>query len=244
MTKPADPYSRVYWRIVDDERFADIYGSDAHLAAWLRLLLGADQAWPASAAIPASVRRASVKALADCGLVELRPGGFYRIHGLEAERSRRVAHAERAASIRHSSGDAHGTGEQPVSNAHGMPRLVETSKDEEETSIATGEDAFADYYALTIRYPRGRTEEWLKELVAEFGDGQVGKALAAEWSASTEIRTFLSRTEVHLRSMAHNAERERSRPKPKPVVTPEDAARFEEQRKAILADLMKVKDVG
>jgi hypothetical protein len=239
MTKPADPYSRVYWRIVDDERFADIYGSDAHLAAWLRLLLGADQAWPASAPLPANVRRGSVQALVTCGLVDLRPGGFYRIHGLDAERGKRQTQAEAAANARHHGSNAEGMREQPVSNAEGMPRRAELSKDE--PSPANAHDAFSDYYALTVRYPRGRTEEWLNELVAEFGDIEVGKALAFEWKTSTDLRSFLSRTDAHLRQMAHEAEVERKRPKPKAVPNPEDAARFEEQRRAILADLQEGK---
>ena len=104
MTKAQDPYSRVYWRIVDDDRFAAVYGNDHHLAAWLRLLLGADQAWPASASLPASVRRASVAALTNCGLIESRTSGMYRIHGLDAERSRRQSSAAAAASARWSDG--------------------------------------------------------------------------------------------------------------------------------------------
>jgi len=82
------PYSRVYWAIVDDPRFATIYGDDRHLATWLRLLIAADALWPASCAIPATARKASVKALVDVGLVELAAFGF-RIHGLDAERGRR-----------------------------------------------------------------------------------------------------------------------------------------------------------
>jgi hypothetical protein len=82
-------YSRVYWSIVDDEKFASIYHDDHHLAAWLRLLLVADQSYPASGQVPAGVRRASVKALADVGLIDPMGVGRYRIHGLDAERKRR-----------------------------------------------------------------------------------------------------------------------------------------------------------
>src|SRR5690348_15515478 len=53
-------YSRVYWSIVDDPKFESVYDSDSNLAAWLRLLLIADQAHPASAHLPSNVRRSSV----------------------------------------------------------------------------------------------------------------------------------------------------------------------------------------
>jgi hypothetical protein len=82
------PYSRVYWEIVDDPKFETIYDNDSHLAAWLRMLLMADQAHPASGQIPSNARRASVKALANAGLIDV-AGGRFRVHGLAAERSRR-----------------------------------------------------------------------------------------------------------------------------------------------------------
>jgi hypothetical protein len=83
------PYSRVYWTVRDDERLADIYPDDRHLATWLRLLIAADAMWPAPADLPGSVRRASVKALEAAGVIELLPGGLFRFHGLDAERGRR-----------------------------------------------------------------------------------------------------------------------------------------------------------
>jgi hypothetical protein len=82
-------YSRVYWSIADDPRFEAIYGDDHHLATWLRLLLIADQAHPASAHLPRIVHRASLRALLDSGLIDAMPGDRYRVHGLDAERERR-----------------------------------------------------------------------------------------------------------------------------------------------------------
>ena len=89
------PYSRVYWTIIDDERFANVYKSDAALATWLRLLLIADQSWPASAHIPARSSRRAVRLLSAAGLIETIPGQLFRIHGLDAERERRSAAATR-----------------------------------------------------------------------------------------------------------------------------------------------------
>lgn len=88
------PYSRVYWSIIDDPKFASIYDDDRHLAAWLRLLIVADQTYPASAHLPSGCQRASIKALVAAGLVDV-AGRRYRIHGLDAERTKRAAAATR-----------------------------------------------------------------------------------------------------------------------------------------------------
>jgi hypothetical protein len=98
-------YSRVYWSIVDDERFAEVYDSDPALACWLRLLLVADMAWPASAPIPSTARKSSVALLVKVGLVELQTGGRYRIHGLDAERNKRRLAATRNRLNRDPDGD-------------------------------------------------------------------------------------------------------------------------------------------
>jgi len=83
------PYSRVYWAIVDDPKFAAIYDDDRHLATWLRLLMAADGLWPASCPIPATARKSGLVALTEAGLIDVLPGGRFRIHGLDAERGRR-----------------------------------------------------------------------------------------------------------------------------------------------------------
>ena len=83
------PYSRVYHSIVDDPKFTAIFDSDRRLATWLRLLIVAEQAHPASANIPAGTNRAAVAVLVDAGLIDLGTGSRYRIHGLDAERTRR-----------------------------------------------------------------------------------------------------------------------------------------------------------
>lgn len=256
MAKATDKYSRVYWRIVDDERFEAIYGNDAHLAAWLRLLLIADQAWPASANVPASVRRSSLTALVSCGLVESRPGGIYRVHGLDAERMRRSSVGDAGAAARwsdptpdamRSHTDRIPESTPDVMRSHTDPnaRRDETSKDEtsrdEQRQNGEDADAFSDYYALTIRYPKGRTEEWLRELVAEFGDRDVGRALGAEWGVARDIQTFLGRTEARLRADAHAAERSRSKPKARVVRSADEIAEAERQRKAILEEWSIVK---
>jgi hypothetical protein len=111
-------YSRVYWSIVDDSKFVNVYDSDANLAAWLRLLLIADQAHPASAHLPSNVRRAAVTALAEAELIDLLPGSRYRVHGLDAERERRRI----AATSRGPKGFGPDTGPRPSGYHSGTER--------------------------------------------------------------------------------------------------------------------------
>ena len=102
-----NPYTRVYHSIVDDPKFAAIYDDDHRLATWLRLLIVAEQAYPASANIPTGTHRASIAALADCGLIDLGTGSRYRVHGLASERDMRSQSARNAAAVRwHSNGTA------------------------------------------------------------------------------------------------------------------------------------------
>ena len=97
MTAQTDPYVRVYYRIIDDPKFAGVYDNDAALAAWLRLLLAADAMYPAPATLPHGIRRAALAKLTDAGLIDLLPGSRFRLHGLHNERERRTDQARRAA---------------------------------------------------------------------------------------------------------------------------------------------------
>jgi hypothetical protein len=89
MSRTDRPYSRVYWEIVDDEKFTTVFDDDHALAWWLRLLIAADQAFPTSAVLPAGVHRAALRKLVDTRLVDV-AGSRYRIHGLDSERARRA----------------------------------------------------------------------------------------------------------------------------------------------------------
>jgi hypothetical protein len=119
-------YSRVYHSIVDDPKFADIYDDDRRLATWLRLLIVAEQAHPASAYVPAGTNRAAVHALVEAGLVDLGTGSRFRIHGLEAERARR-SEAARVGGL--ASGRSRAV-ERPLNDRSTKSNLDETSKDE------------------------------------------------------------------------------------------------------------------
>jgi len=88
-------YSRVYWSIIDDPKFDTVYSRDENLACWLRLLLIADQAWPASGQLPTSARVRPLAALVAAKLIDRLPNDRFRVHGLDAERNRRRQDAER-----------------------------------------------------------------------------------------------------------------------------------------------------
>lgn len=117
------PYSRVYWSVMDDDKFDGIRESPRHFGAWCLLLIVADMAFPAPAFPPPTVSRSSMKVLAEAGLVDLLSGGRFRIHGLEAERAKRSQSGRNAAAVRwHSKGNAKGMLDET--------RRDETSKDE------------------------------------------------------------------------------------------------------------------
>jgi hypothetical protein len=85
----ARQYVRVYYEIIDDERFVTVIDNEATLGTWLRLLMSADAVWPSSADIPRWVKPEPLKALVDAGLIDLMAGDRFRVHGLDKERERR-----------------------------------------------------------------------------------------------------------------------------------------------------------
>jgi hypothetical protein len=151
MTERA-PYSRVYWEIVDDPKFETVYDNDHALALWLRLLLAADQAHPASGTLPAGSRKSAVVVLVEARLITV-TGSRFRIVGLDAERGKRTETARNASASRWH------TDRIKDPNASGMPRqdetrrgLDETSQDEQ-TARATRDDLWSD--------PEGDALVWL-----------------------------------------------------------------------------------
>jgi hypothetical protein len=85
---------------MDDEKFDGIRENVRHFGSWTLLLIVADMAHPAPAFVPANVPKASLQALAQCGLVDLLSGGRYRVHGLASERGQRSDSARNAAAKR------------------------------------------------------------------------------------------------------------------------------------------------
>ena len=95
-----DPYSRVYWSVMDDEKFDGIREDVRLFGSWALLLGVADMAWPAPAFTPPTVPRRALARLSDCGLIDQLPGHRFRVHGLGAEREKRSDSARNAAALR------------------------------------------------------------------------------------------------------------------------------------------------
>lgn len=87
---PDRSYSRLYHVFADE--FPNVYDDDRALACWVRLLIGADAAWPTRPSVPADVNRKMLAVLQGADLVTVERGR-YTVRGLDAERERRRAAA-------------------------------------------------------------------------------------------------------------------------------------------------------
>lgn len=236
MPRTDDPYSRVYWRAVDDPKFAEVWWDDQTLATWLRLLVIADQAWPASAALYDGVSRRALKRLTDSGLVVLERRS-YRIKGLDREREKRSGAARAAVAQRldrreppEPSEDDDGltpdvpayavrTPEGDTSDvpSQGEPRRAKPSREEPRTRANgrtpdEGEDDVLDgWYRLTARAPSRQVTAWLDRLVAEHGATPVLRALAESHREDPDLSTMLTRTQNRLWEKGHAKSREAER---------------------------------
>jgi hypothetical protein len=102
-----DPYSRVYWSVMDDPKFDGIREDVRLFGSWSLMLVVADMAWPAPAFVPPTVPKACAVRLGAVHLIDLLDGHRYRVHGLDAERDKRSHSARNAAAVRwHSDGNA------------------------------------------------------------------------------------------------------------------------------------------
>lgn len=228
------PYARLYLDLVDDEKFAGIYEDDHHFAAWCRLLMIAEGAWPASAHLPSSrlARPASVKTLADAQLVDARSGDRYRIHGLDKERGERADKARTSVAHRRdrSNNDRATTVERPYNDS--PTSRAEPSQDEPSRAAPSSAPDPADvYWTLTGRYPTDKALSWIDRLTAEYGAEPAIRCLAEAHRLDRSGNTLLGRVEDLLRSnarkldlVARTAEKERleaKRSEPRQVADPE-----------------------
>lgn len=206
-------YVRVYQSVVDDPKFVGIFDDDHHLATWLRLLMAADAIWPLSCPLPASARRASVRALVEAGIIDVE-GPRYRVHGLDAERQRRSSQGRAAASKRWSSTNAPALLEQSVSNARASSS-VSVVTPEEDPARTDDFDALDVYHELTGFRPWGQwSGEHLTACIRDYGNPVTEAALRAEYAADGSRDSLLKRTEARL---AKEADRRRSDAKSRPA---------------------------
>jgi hypothetical protein len=104
VTRGKQPAPRRFVRVYYDDLEAD-YGqtcwfAPTGLSTYVRLLAGADKAWPSLPELPRSVRRADLAALVTSGLVTLEPNDHYSVKGYAKERAERQVNAKKAAGAR------------------------------------------------------------------------------------------------------------------------------------------------
>lgn len=202
-------YCRVYYTIKDDPKFEGIREDDHHLAAWLRLLMAADAIWPASPDLPASARKASVKALVDAGIVDILPGGRYRIHGLDAERGTRRDNAR--TSVAHRTYNERNTNVSESGYSHSEPSQAEPSQAETESEPtgAQGDDLWALYRSLTKATSlKPAAIDWLERLEGTYGVKSTATALLEEHAKDSNPGTLLGRVSSRLEGTARRAEKD------------------------------------
>lgn len=99
MTAQDDPYVRVYYRVLGDDKFRGL--SSSAWGHWVRLLTIADGMFPSAAPLPRWVERKPLAELVSARIVDLDGADNYRIHGMATERARRAEAATFAADVKH-----------------------------------------------------------------------------------------------------------------------------------------------
>jgi hypothetical protein len=206
----------------DDPKFRDVYHDDHYFATYVRLLMIAEDAWPASAHLPYGVHRRALQKLADVGLIETSTGGLYRICGLDAERARRARESRNGGTVRAESAVRDGSGrflpagspavepelDASAGTSGGSQRVqpAKPSQDEYETSQAEqgarAPDPADVYWTLTGRYPTDKVIAWVDDLSASYGTDSVIRALASTHQQDRNPSTLMGRTMDNLRAQA------------------------------------------
>jgi hypothetical protein len=187
------PYSRVYWSVNSDPKFAGIYSDDAAFSLWVRLLLTADALWPAAAPLPRTARNKPLTKLVEAGLVDPLADDMYRIHGLDAERGRRAAAAKRDPAATQA-----GPKRDPVGSL-AKPSLAETSTSQ---GLAEARDPADIYWQLTGRFPVEKALTWIDQLSEQYGSEAVIEALVAAHLEDRSIQDLIGRAKNTLAKKA------------------------------------------
>jgi hypothetical protein len=191
------PYSRVYWSVMDDEKFDGIREDCRLFGAWSLLLVIADMSHPAPAYVPRTIPKAAVTRLSEVGLIDLLDGYRYRLHGLDAERERRRVLA--------TTRGPDGTRTVPGREANGYQAKQSRDEAEQRRDEATREepDGRADLEAfllLTRRAPTPRQRklldgladrhdltgpQWAADIMLRHPDDPIGAVIEADkaWRA-------------------------------------------------------------
>lgn len=91
-------YSRIYHSLMTEK--PTVWNDDRLLAAWTRLLVMSDQAWPAPAPLPRWLSLKTFDRLCEHGVLETAGSGYFRFAHLDEERGQRSKQASQSASLR------------------------------------------------------------------------------------------------------------------------------------------------
>lgn len=83
-------YSRIYHTVVDDPKFEHVFDDDRRFAAYVRLLMAAESAYPSPAPLPRWLADDVLEHLTETRILEVVRRTSYRIVGLQAEREGRA----------------------------------------------------------------------------------------------------------------------------------------------------------
>ena len=237
-------YCRVYYDVIDDPKFKDIYPDKVALGWWLTLLLIADAMWPASAPLPYGIDEGVLARLVTRQIVVV-DGPMFRIKGLDSERKKRSKAAASAANMRwHSERNATASGRDMPSRAE--PSRAETSRADARDGDEKP-DAASVFYDLQGGQASPKALKWVDELASEYGDDAVISGMAQH---TAEGRVDLKATQSAL-ALAANQKRKEAEARRKAAeakydaelqaridnATPEERARAEELKMGIAAFL-------
>lgn len=216
MTAQDRPFVRVYYEIIDDPKFATVYGDDRKLATWLRLLIAADAMHPAPAPVARSVHEPTFRHLVQVGLIEPVGADHFRVHGLRSERDNRYAGGKgRRKYPSDSDSDSESDPEsEPIPVRSTLTSLSNPDLTGPDQPSPVGDDLWKLYGALTHTIARKPTVlDWLDRIEGAYGFAESARALQEEHAKDGNPGTLLSRVNQRLEQAARKAEVEASHDK-------------------------------
>ena len=200
-----DRYARVRFSIMEDPKFDGIREDPALLGAWTLCLVVAEMAWPSPAFPPPWVDSEAFAVLVDHGLVDTTPNGCYRIHGLDAERSKRTEQARTASNARWTA-DRNAASNAPAFGPR-MPSKAKQSIEEQSSADARPTDPADAYWTLTGKYPTDKTLAWIDDLAGRYGADAVSWQMAHQHTLDGSCQTLLGRVRDALKRESRQLDR-------------------------------------
>lgn len=154
-------YSRVYWSVMDDERFADVWPNQSALGLWLQLLLLADASWPVRPNLPPPSDELTL--LVQASLI-IPVGRYqYRVRGMDDEKVRRQEHGRAAALHRwDAQGTAASSAQNMPSQSHSQSHNLDQNQGKRSTGRPKPNEHVGQHDNCLVCEPL--REEWLRDL--------------------------------------------------------------------------------